>query len=188
MKVRSKEILILSFVFFAVGLIWASSIYLRCTKALPSETFLSATQTKQVLSLMTSTGGSSFVAHPFPYLRPISILGIFEVLCMALYLYAGFAMMRGYRFDLMLARITLYVDLLLKFSVAGFIQQISLAYRFPLDTKNILITYYIPDSTLWSRLSGILSGAAGLLTGGNLLLGIFLIYLLLCFYLIIKNR
>jgi hypothetical protein len=182
-KTIPRRAVILGLVFLLLGLAWAVSIYWRCTRISPKPMKVPASYTELERDIRATV--RYHVIHS-PYVKPyhvicfLAVAGL-ELVCCFFYIFSGIAVLRWYPLVKMWVWGTLVLDVVFKLLVAAYMQFCAVPLAALTKNKNILVSYYMPDSSVWSQISLYLSGLKVFEPAGWPYIFLYLFYFQVCF-------
>lgn len=166
--------------FIVLGSFWVTAVYHRCQ-------VISPTNIPSLISVIPdespAPSGRRVVHYRTPYAQPWHMVMFWVIAALEIgvglgYALAGLALARLYHWRRQAGMMIIFGDLFYKALVAIYQSAAAIPLQTVTKNKNILISYYLPDSGIFSRVSYYLSGLEFTDPGGWMFWSFYTVYVL----------
>jgi len=165
MKKRTVGLMIFSFIFLVVGLFWLAAIYKRCETIYPIRKPPKKVFAPQVPPAPPEVKEKDFVLIKFlsPHAKWYHFVFFWSIALMEMgialmFVLAAWAILRLYRRGWTWVYAALVGDVIYKAAVCLYLFLCAIPLARLTDNKNNMLTYYMPDRSIYSTVSSYLSG------------------------------
>ena len=201
MKKKTRGIVLWGISFLVLGMLWTTTIYVRCgtllgwwqKPAAPSSVVVQQEEPESPETIIRRFRSPHAKEYHIVFFW---VLVFFELACGVAFFVCGVALIRRYLFARMAILCTLYLDIFFKMLAAWYMHYCAFPLEYLTENRNILHAYYFPDRSFWSEFSGYLSGlkmfsidlsAGALQLGGVIYMVLYIAGVFACFYYFTSN-
>lgn len=199
MKLQRAGIIFLACVFLLLGGFWLTAIYRRCTAISPHARIVPPVrdiikrparppvEAKKKDNILIKRSRSPYAK--WYHFAAFRVIAFSEVLLALAFILAGAALLRRYRKEHLWVLGALTGDVVYKLAVLAYMHACAVPLAKLIKQKNTLITYLVPDKSIFSQASLYLSGLKLCPPEGNIFYGlVYFVFILFCFCLFFRRK
>jgi len=190
MRRQAAEIIFIGMMFLALGTLWSAVIYQRCAyKEPPSQPVAMAARLEPPPKIVQQVQRTVKRAKRSAYAKGYHIaafwaVAVLEAACAGCFVLTGLFLLIRSLWTLNTVIVAMAMDLTFKSGTLAYMYFFAVPLAKLIGRKNILVSYYRPNETVWSTLSAYFSGLAVFEPGGWLVLMVYvLLWVAVVFYL-----